>query len=223
MTVTAEDFQYLPFNDAHRGRIFTRDCQENIKLFIADFKATEFGACLTSEGLAYGSNLDLILEAAQAQFEHDDVNMTEYVAVAKNLYKIGELQPKAKPVAEVPAPKQLSASQQAWSEFRQYTESHSVAECKNRARVDEGYRKFLNTNLQREMAQTPVGDGVVSIGTQATRQDRGVKITQALNDFAVEFRQMSSDEVRKRRNIATNPHAAEFNRSLDLAISAGLL
>jgi hypothetical protein len=69
----------------------------------------------------------------------------------------------------------------------------------------------------------PHGDAVVSVGSAAVRQDKAVKITQALNDFAIEFRQMSSDEVRKRRNIATNPHAAEFNRSLDLAISAGLL
>jgi hypothetical protein len=89
--------------------------------------------------------------------------------------------------------------------------------------VDENYRKFLETNLRREIGNTPVGDGVVSVGTQAVRQDKSVKITQALNDFAIEFRLMSSDEVRKRRNAATNPHAAEWNRNLDLAIAAGLI
>jgi hypothetical protein len=216
-------YDFLPFMDRNLGRVFVPGDKTNTRLFIRDFRATEFGSRLVSEGLDTGENLDAILEAAQERFDRDEINMTEFSQVAKSLWMLGDLKPKPAPVAPVAAPKQLSASQQAWSEFRQYTESHSVAECKARARADEGYRKFLNTNLQREMAQAPVGDGVVSIGTQATRQDRGVKITQALNDFAVEFRQMSSDEVRKRRNIATNAHAAEFNRSLDLAISAGLL
>src|ERR1700693_4725066 len=103
MTVTAEDLQYLPYCDRNRGRIFTADCKENIRLFIRDFRAMEFGSRLVSEGLDTGENLDAILEAAQGRFGHNDINMTEYLEAAKSLWMLGDLKPKAQPVAQAPA------------------------------------------------------------------------------------------------------------------------
>jgi hypothetical protein len=196
---------------------------ETAKLFVEEFCKTPVGEQIVANGLKTTVNMEAILELAQKTNGHEDVGLKEFEIAAKQLFLAGDLQPKREPVAQAPAAKQLSPSQLAWQEFRIFTESHSVAECKARARVDENYRKFLETNLRREIGSTPVGDSVVAVGTQAVRQDRSVKITQALNDFAIEFRLMSSDEVRKRRNAATNPHAAEWNRNLDLAIAAGLI
>jgi hypothetical protein len=73
------------------------------------------------------------------------------------------------------------------------------------------------------MNDSPVPDAVVAIGTQVMRQDKTVRITQELNDFAIAYRTMSSSDVRKNSNKATNPNAADFNKSVDLAIAAGLL
>lgn len=223
MTVTAEDLQYLPYFDRNRGRIFHKDVKENTRLFIKEFRETEFGSKLTSEGLAYGENLDEILGAAWEQFGHEDVNMTEYIQAAKSLYMLGDLKPKPAPVPEDQKPKELTEPQKRWAEYRDFSERSTSAQCTARARVDSGYASFMNKNYEREVGATPVGDAVSSVGTAAIRQDKSIKITQELNDFAIAYRTMSSAEVRKNSNLATNPNAAAFNRSLDSAIKAGLL
>jgi hypothetical protein len=222
MSVTTEDLQYLPYNDHNRGRIFTRDCQENIRLFIKDFKATEFGARLVNEQLAYAANLDAILEAAKERFGHDDVNMTEYVQVAKSLWMLGDLKPKPAPAEQAPAPKPLSPSQQTWSEFRQWSESHTSGQCKERARTDKAFGDFYRKNLERE--NTPVGDAVVAVGTQAIRQDKSIRITDEHRSFADAYRRTSTAEVKKMSSAATNPFGYKYyTKLLDECISAGLL
>jgi hypothetical protein len=196
---------------------------ETAKLFVEEFCKTPVGEQIVANGLKTTVNMEAILELAQKTNGHEDVGLKEFEIAAKQLFLAGDLQPKREPVAQAPAAKQLSPSQLAWQEFRIFTESSSVATCKARARVDENYRKFLETNLRREIGNTPVGDGCVSVGTQAVRQDKSVKITQELNDFAIAYRTMSSADVRKNSNIATNPHAVEWKRNLDLAIAAGLI
>jgi hypothetical protein len=149
--------------------------------------------------------------------------MREFTAVAKSLRLLGDLKPKEQPVEQVPAPKPLSSSQLAWQEYRIFADSSPVAACKARARTDEGYRKFLHTNLEREMNDAPVPDAVVAIGTQAVRQDKTVKITQELNDHAIAYRNMSVADLRRNSTIATNPQAKDFNKKTELAILAGLI
>jgi hypothetical protein len=222
--VTQEDLQYLPYNDANLGRIFTRDCKANIKMFIQEFKESEFGSRLIAEGLATGEHLDQILEETQKRFGHDDVNMREFTATAKSLWMAGDLEPARPATPQAPAVKQLTASQKAWQEFRIFTDSHSVQECKNRARVDEAYRKFLNTNLQREMGGTPVGDAVVAIGTTAVRQDESIRRIEDLRAFADAYRRTSTAEVKRMSSPATNPLGhKQYSDLLDACIAAGLV
>jgi hypothetical protein len=216
-------YDFLPFLDRNLGRVFVPGEKHNTKLFVRDFRTSEFGSRLVSEDLDTGENLDAILEAAQTQFGSEEINMQQFVSVAKSLWMLGELKPKPAPVAQAPAQKPLSTSQLAWQEFRNFTESHSVAECKARARTDAAYGKFLHTNLQREMNDSPVADGVVAVGTEAIRQDKTIRINEDLRAFAISYRTMSSAEVRKNSNQLTNPNATEWNRKVDLAIAAGLL
>jgi|HubBroStandDraft_2_1064218.scaffolds.fasta_scaffold02321_1 hypothetical protein len=218
MAITREDVEY-------NGTEILRwdDTNETAKIFVEEFFKTPVGKQILANSLKTKANMELILSTAQSRTGHADVSLKEFEVATKQLFLAGDLQPKREPEAQAPAPKQLSASQQAWSEFRQYTNTHSVAECKNRARVDEAYRKFLHTNLQREMNDTPVPDAVVAIGTQAVRQDKTVRINEDLRAFAIAYRTMSSAEVRKNSNILTNPNATEWNRKVDLAIAAGLL
>jgi hypothetical protein len=224
MEVTQEDLMYLPYNDANLGRIFTRDCKANVKMFIREFRESEFGARLVAEGLATGTHLDQILEAAQERFGHDDVNMQEFTATAKSLWMAGDLQPEKKPAPQAPAAPQLTASQRVWQEFRIFTDSHSVQDCKARARVDEAYRKFLNTNLQREMGATQVGDAVVAVGTTAVRQDESIRRTEDLRAFADAYRRTSTAEVKRMSSPATNPLGhKQYTDLLDACIAAGLV
>jgi len=223
MSVTQEDLQYLPYNDHNLGRIFTRNCRENIVLFIREFKESEFGSRLVAEGLATAETLDQILAETQRRCGHDDVNMGEYVRTAKSMWMNGDLEPEQHAAAAASAEPELTEPQLRWREYREFSETHSGDQCRARARVDAGYRSFMHKNLERELRSTPVGDAVESVGTDAVRQDRKVKITQELNDFAWEYRAMSAAEVRKNSKVATNPNAATFNKNVADCIAAGLI
>jgi hypothetical protein len=216
--ITRQDLEY-------NGIEFLRweDNKETAKLFVEEFLKTNTGKQLLEHGLKTADNMESILSAAQEAYGHGDISLKEFESVAKRMFLNGDLLPKATPVVAAPAAPKLSSSQLAWQEFRIFTDTHSVQDCKNRARVDENYRKFLHTNLQREISATPVGDAVESVGTQAVKQTRTVKITQQLSDFVWSYRAMSAAEVRKNSNIATNPNAASFNQLIADAISAGLL
>jgi hypothetical protein len=229
MSVTAEDLEHLPYLDRNLGRVFTKDCKENVRLFIKEFKETEVGAQLVNDGLAYGANLDVILEAAQAKFDREEVTLPEFTLVARQLWMIGEL--KKKPVAPIPVDntprdkngKPLTESQLRWSEYRQFSETHNSAERKARTQTDSGYREFVHTNLVREFAEQPVGDAVVAVGTQAVRQDK-TKVTQELREFAQAYRLAPTSEVKKLSSPAMNPIGYElYRKNIDLAIAAGLL
>ena len=125
---------------------------------------------------------------------------------------------------QAPAPKPLSSSQLAWQEYRIFTDSNPVAACKARARTDAGYRNFLNTNLEREMNDTPVTDAVVAIGTQAFRQDKSIRITDDLRAFADAYRRSSTAEVKRMSSPATNPLGhKQYTDLLDACIAAGLI
>jgi hypothetical protein len=229
MPVTAEDLEHLPYLDRNLGRVFTKDCKENVRLFIKEFKETEVGAQLVNDGLAYGANLDVILEATQAKFDREEVTLPEFTLVARQLWMIGEL--KKKPVAPVPVDntprdkngRPLSESQLRWSEYRQFSETHNSAERKARTQTDSGYREFVHTNLVREFAEQPVGDAVVAVGTQAVRQDK-TRVTQELREFAQAYRLAPTSEVKKLSSPAMNPNGYElYRKNIDLCIAAGLI
>jgi hypothetical protein len=194
----------------------------NEKVFVRAFREmTEIGKRLVNEDLDTSENLNKIQEAADVS--DDPFTMEQFVAAAKRLYLLGELQPKPEPVEVVPT-KKLTPSQQAWSEFRQFTDEHSVADCKARARVDEAYAKFLHTNLLREMGNGNVPDAVVAVGTDAVRQDKTIAITNDLKKFADEYRRTSAADVRRLSSAAQNPNGyLLYKMKLDECIASGLL
>jgi hypothetical protein len=221
MSVTTEDLEYLPYNDRNRGRIFTADCKENVRLFVRDFRATEFGTRLVNEGLDTGENLGTILTAAQERFSHDDVSMIEFEQVAKSLWMLGDLRRKAEPVSEAQKPKELTEPQKRWSEYRQFSERSTSAQCSARAKVDKGYAEFMQKNYERELA-TQVGDAVTPAGTQPTRRTK--KVSETVRNFAELYRTTPTQDIRTQRNALTNPLGwQEFRELEDAAIAAGLI
>lgn len=214
---------YEPYYDERLGRIFTPEYPENVTFFREDFRATELGQRLKSEGLDHSDNLILILGTAQTELDKEDVNITEMVAVARRLYLTGELKKKKAVVPAPPVPRPLSSSQLAWQEYRQFSERSTSAECTARAKVDSGYANFMQKNYERELNETPVPDAVVATGTQAVRTDKTIKFTQELNDHAIAYRRMSAADVRKNMNASTNPNHEKFRKLTDDAIAIGLI
>jgi hypothetical protein len=51
----------------------------------------------------------------------------------------------------------MTEAQQRWSEYRQFSETHSMAEVRQRMRTDAGFASFVSKNREREWQQ--VGDG----------------------------------------------------------------
>jgi hypothetical protein len=194
----------------------------NEKVFVRAFREmTPMGQKLTEEDLLTPENMGKIQEAADVSDEY--FTMEQFIAAAKQLYLLGELKHKPAP-AEV-VKETMSPSQKAWSEFRIFTDSHSVADCKARARTDEAYAKFLHTNLVREMGNgSDVQDAVMGVGTAAVGQDKTIVITNDLHKFAEEYRHTSAADVRRLSSAALNPNGYKLYRAKwDECILAGLL
>ncbi len=51
----------------------------------------------------------------------------------------------------------MTQAQQTWSEYRTFSETHSMDEVRNRMRVDAGYRNFVSKNNERSWEHA--GDG----------------------------------------------------------------
>ncbi len=191
--------------------------------FAAAFFETPVGQEIKKAGLKTSDNVYAIVGLAQERAGRVEITIPEAEAAAKELFLAGDLEPKRKKVEEAPAPKPLTASQQAWSEYRIFSETHTSSECKARARVDAGYASFMRKNYEREMGETQVGDAVVAIGTQAVRQDK-TRVTKDLREFAENYRRASTSEVRRLSSPAMNPNGyKEYQENLNAAINAGLI
>jgi hypothetical protein len=192
--------------------------------FATVFFETPVGQEIKKAGLKTTDNVYAIVGLAQEQAGgRVEITVPEAEAAARELFLAGDLRTKQKKVEEAPASKPLTRSQLAWQEYRIFSESRTSAECKARARVDAGYANFVRKNLEREMNDTPVQDGVEAIGTQAIRRDK-TRVTQELREFAEAYRHASTSEVKKLSSPAMNPNGyKEYQENLNAAINAGLI
>jgi hypothetical protein len=194
--------------------------------FAAAFFETPVGQEIKKAGLKTSDNVYAIVGLAQEQASgRVEITVPEAEAAARELFLAGDLQPKQKKVEQPPAPKSLTASQQVWSEYRIFSESHTSAECRARARVDVGYGNFMRKNYEREFAASPVGDAVVNLNEKTPTKKKAVSADVAA--YAARYRTMSADVVRKELSPGMNPSgpaaAAEAKRLFDASCAAGLI
>jgi hypothetical protein len=168
----------------------------------------------------------------------DDPSVEDYQRLIKTLFRAGgivlvngaqyefelkEYEPE--PVTE-PEPERdsrghiLGESQKKWKEYRDFAETHSSQECRDRARVDSGFASFRRLNLERESRETPSTQFVLAGG--ATTESKPA-VTSELIAFAEEYRRTPTAEVRKRRNPVFNLSAEQYNKKFDAALAAGLI
>jgi hypothetical protein len=138
-----------------------------------------------------------------------------------------ELAPVVEPAIEPEVPRDkngnvLSESQIRWSSYRQWSETHSSADCKARARTDADYGLFYRKNLERE-AQGTESTQFKLAGQQPSKPNVS-GVSPELIAFATEFKKTPMDRVRVLRNPSLSPLTFEkYNQQLEAAIAAGLV
>ena len=114
----------------------------------------------------------------------------------------------------------LGESQKKWREYREFSDTHTSQECKNRAKVDSEYASFRRLNLERESRETPSTQFVLAGGVSTESKP---VVTPALIAFAEEYRKTPMQEVRKRRNPTFNLNAEQYERDFQAALAARLI
>ena len=197
---------------------------DTAQMFFEKFLETELGARMDREGLLTPRNTRLLVKRAQEDAGHEDIDLSEFSRTAHEMYWEVLLDGQEE-VVDAPKPEpepQLSASQKAWREYRIFTDSHSVAECKARARTDAGYATFLSKNLQREAVNTP-HETYTNLNVKKPADPKSV--TAEVRQFADDWRTMSVAQARSLLSPASAGEfvAAHYQDLFDRACAAGLI
>lgn len=148
------------------------------------------------------THLEMILSAAQLVSGGELISISAMTRALELLISSGEIRPlnfEVEPELTEPEPdtrprtrdgKLMTDAQIAWSEYRQFAETHSSADCRKRAQTDAGFRNFMVKNLERELNQ-PVADGVVPVGEQnlLPRHTPDQELVEFARKFQIEPRQ----------------------------------
>ena len=114
----------------------------------------------------------------------------------------------------------LSASQLVWKSYREFAESHSMQECRQRARIDAGFASFIRKNLERE-ASGGVGDAVENLNS---RVQTNAPAAEALVAWAAEYHKTPTEKLRQLKRFDTNPlGAAQWNQMFEACVNAELI
>jgi hypothetical protein len=160
-------------------------------------------------GIEYKSNFyttesgdedfELIIGACHTLFSDGDVTVGRMAVALQLLMDSGRIKRKDfEPAAllEEPKPdvtprdrngKPLTASQLKWSEFRQFADSASMDEINRRKRADSEFANFVRKNMERELANTVVGDAVAPEGQVAPASRSSEPLTPQLAEFARKY------------------------------------
>lgn len=197
---------------------------QSMQQFADEFEQTEVG----KEFFAmYGpdtveSAWDLAIEKYRKVRGNEPIALGDFVDFVDALLLSGGLQ---RPAAPAPKEKKLSPSQQKWSEYRVFSEEHSMSECRARAQQDSAYASFMHKNFEREAAENRDPNGLVSLNANRTPTKKGVPADVVA--YAERYRTMSSDAVRRELSPGMNPlgpaAAAEANRLFQAGCDAGLI
>jgi hypothetical protein len=143
--------------------------------------------------------------------------------------------PPATPAAVDKNGRPLTDSQKAWSEYRTFSETHSMKEVRDRMRVDPGYASFVNTNREREM-NVPIDGDVRPFNTHLLPKKelssdavRGIAAKASLllpdlKKWVIEYHKTPAARVRALRSPGSNPMGFEaYNQAFDAACAANLI
>jgi hypothetical protein len=202
--------------------IYDETDPESTKTFADLFEKTEAGQKFFS---MFGADtVEAAWDLAIAKFKKvngdDEITLGDFTQFVNALILSGGLQ---KPAPPAPPEKKLSPSQQKWSEYRIYSEEHTMAQCKARAQQDPGYASFMHKNLEREAAEQSPTD-LINLNANRTP---ATKVSPDLAHFVEDYKTMPIQKVRMLSNAGTNPGgsvgAAHWNSLFSKATELGLI
>jgi len=201
---------------------------EQVTVYIDEVCDEPFGQLLLREGLLT-DNFYKILEEAQTRAAREDVDVDDFIAAGKSLYRRGMIRPTPKPVDDRPRDRNGRVMSGRAIQYRDWLAwvqdpKTSTAAVKAKAKTDPAFAEFYVKFVSgfSGVAQ----DGVQETGT--ARVDDGTVIdTPELREFANTYRYASVEQINTMKRAATNPSgadgAARFNYLWDHAIRAGLI
>ena len=226
--ITKEDVEeYYLGNPCFAGvgdRLWTPESEENKAEFIAEVCETPIGekfcAMFDAESINPAWDKVIAIHQSRSSVYGDEITFHSFIRCLTDAIQSGAIQT---PPPQQPKPRELSSSQKAWQEYRIFSESHSVNECRNRARIDAGFQSFMHKNYEREFAEQPVADGVVPAGVPTKR----IKPTAELVEFAEKYKVEPTENLRAKggavKLAGTLIPYSKFKDLVDRAASAGLL
>jgi hypothetical protein len=211
-----------------RELILTNDPAEQHEFGKAVYQ-TPVGQRFLAEFELTNENLDIVQAATAKLFPGLPVTESRFVTALRLSMDAGDLQrkPAAPVVASTPSPevprdkngRPLTEAQQRWSEYRQFSETHSMDEVRARKRIDPGYRNFVEKNCERE----GVSEGPFKV-LNGVRQLPKSDTPAELVAWVAEYLRTPADQVRKLCLASTNPLGyVKFNAMLELAASKNLI
>jgi hypothetical protein len=209
-----------------RNLVFSQDNADEQAEFIQAFLETNIGERLVDADLEHTTGQ--IREATEAAYGLD-FDLKSFCEIASQLYVLGELKPLPAPsVDRTPKDslgRKLSPKALRWAEYRTWSNNPKVSTQEITARrqrepeFNEFYLSELQAGLKASAAAIP--DAVSTAGEATSNKP---KMTQELNDFALKFQSMPSDEVRRLKNAGTNPLGYQkFNKQMADCISLGII
>jgi hypothetical protein len=192
------------------------------KQFCKDFLNTEVGKRFSKlyDSESAQEAWDGVIAKYRKIYGDDPITLGDLKDFVSDLLLSGGLRA---PEPPAPAEKKLSPSQQKWSEYRIYSEDHTMAQCKARAQQDAGYANFMHKNLEREAAEQSPTE-LINLNANRTP---AAKVSPELARFVEDYKTMPIQKVRMLSNAGTNPGgspgAAHWNSLFSKATELGLI
>jgi hypothetical protein len=224
---TQEDLEYFlgsKYWSGRGNRLWTPESEENKEAFINEVCETPIGgkfcAMFDAESINPAWNQVLAIHEQRAKIYGTEITFHTFVQCLTDAINSGAI---LTPPPPQPKPRELSSSQKAWQEYRIFSETHDMAACRSRARIDSGFQNFMHKNYEREFAEQPVADAVVPAAVPTKKN----KPTTGLVEFAEKYKVEPTENLRPRGGAvklagALIPYST-FQDLVDRAASAGLL
>jgi hypothetical protein len=178
---------------------------------------------------------DKLVAAAQQIAGGPNISSRHLTHALTLLIDSGELQPRNAVQAEqLEEPEQdlrprdrngklLTEAQISWGEMSRFAATATADQVRQRKNVDGKFREFIQTNLRREMAEQPVGDGVTPAGQPTTK----ARASQELVDFTSKYNREPIANLKPKGGFVTlggeQMPWSTFNDLLNKATAARLL
>jgi len=153
------------------------------------------------------ADLGAAIELAQKKAKREQISVNELTKAFAKLMAINAIPrrgesswvklttPPAPPEPVVEIDKNgrpLTPAQLQWREYRQWSDEHSVEECRQRARSDALFGTYWRNQAEQQFAATAPGDAVVPVGEPEKHTRAGV----ALSTFAQQYLKASTASLK---------------------------